>query len=289
MDIHDINYFLSKSKIIQVLEQLASTPSKKYGQNFFISKPTIQRIIDLCNFKPDENVLEIGPGLGVLTMNIAPMVKKLIAIEINPLFKEYLEKFIKDSSLSNVDVVLGDALKEKFPDGMDKIVSAMPYSISAPLTFKILKYMNNFNTKAFLVSQREFASKLVATPGTRDYSRISINTSLFATAEMLMQISRNNFYPTPKVDSSFFKLSPKPISPELDTESLLNLTRGLFPYKNKTLGKAIRIYSKNFLDSGITFEIAGNMPLKDKRVRELGENDLITLVNWFKKNQIAIK
>lgn len=289
MEIHGIDYFLSRNKLTRVLDRLDVTPRKKHGQNFFISKPTISRIIELCDFDPGETVLEIGPGLGALTMNIASKVKKLVAIELNPSFTSYLEKKMNELSISNTEIITGDALKLQFPGQINKIISAMPYAISAPLVFKILEYMGKNKTKAFLVSQREFARKIVAMPGTKDYSRISINTSLFATVKILMEISRNNFYPIPKVDSSFMVLVSKPSTLEREAGSLLKLTRGLFPYKNKTVGRALKIYFKNFLEAKLGQAILGKFPFKDKRVRDLDEQDLLDLVSWFQENKIAIK
>ncbi len=273
--------FLTVPEIKNVLEQLDQVPRKRHGQNFIHSWPTIQRVIDLCSFAPDDRVIEIGPGLGAFTLNIAQRVKQVYAIELNPRFADYLQSRAKRLGITNIEIQNGDALELVFPVGYSTLFSAMPYSISAPLTFKVLDYMQHQPARAFLTCQKEFGEKLVAKPGSMDYGRITANASLFSRAEVAMRISRNNFYPVPDVDSVFVQLSPRDRVPDESARACLELTRGLFPFKNKVLRKAMALHLEKASGHPVEPGLLDTMPFKEKRVRELTTENLQSIAAWY--------
>nr|MDO8109358.1 16S rRNA (adenine(1518)-N(6)/adenine(1519)-N(6))-dimethyltransferase RsmA [Candidatus Sigynarchaeota archaeon] len=274
-------FFLSSSELKNVLEQLGQVPRKHHGQNFLHSWPTIERVLDLCAFRHDDVALEIGPGLGAFTLNIAPRVASLHAIELNHVFAGYVQRAATALTITNLEIVVADALATEFPPSTTAVFSAMPYSISAPLTFKILEFLRQRRARAYVICQKEFGTKLVAPPGSSGYGRLSANASLLADVMILMEISRNNFYPVPEVDSVLVKIVPRMDIDEKAANACLNLTRGLFPYKNKVLRKAMAMHVANKALHGFPGEILDTMPFKERRVRELDRNALVVLARWY--------
>lgn len=273
-------FTLSSTEIRAILEQLGKVPRKQFGQSFLQSGPTIERILDLCELSRDDEVLEIGPGLGALTFAIAARVKQVHAIEIDPAFIKFLSEKCKSLAISNVDIIAGDALVIEYPSAMNKLISAVPYSISAPLTFTILGYLRAQPIIAYLIYQKEFGEKMLAKPGTMAHSRISASVSLLADVVPLLDISKNNFYPVPRVDSMLLRIIPRSsVNAEL-ASICMDLLRGLFPFKNKVLKKAIAMYFEKTSLSVSKTDIE-TTPFGNKRVRDLDRNDLMELARWY--------
>jgi len=142
---------------------------KKLGQHFLVDEQVAGRETTYANIGKDDVVLEIGPGKGVLTQLLARDAKKVIAVEIDRFFVEEL----KNKMPSNVEVIHADVLKIDFNTLplFNKIVSNLPFQISSPVTFKLLEYPFS---KAVLIYQKDFADRMIAVPGTKDYSRLSV-------------------------------------------------------------------------------------------------------------------
>ncbi|MHA1793760.1 MAG: 16S rRNA (adenine(1518)-N(6)/adenine(1519)-N(6))-dimethyltransferase RsmA [Promethearchaeota archaeon] len=274
-------YFLSRMQVEDLVKREGFLLSKGRGQSILHSWPTIERVVELSGFSSKDRVLEVGPGLGALTFNIAPLVEELICIELDPAFCSYLERVKIEHHVDNVRIINGDALKEEFPRSVTRIVSAMPYSISAPLIFKFLEHATCNPVSIHVICQREFALKLVAEPGSRHYSRISVSVAFFSQARVLMNISRNNFYPVPRVDSSFVEIKPNQAHSREAAISFKKLVSLLFPYKNKTLRKALLINLKLGrlrLKSRADVDLA---PFVSSRVNKLGVDELLEVGRWL--------
>jgi len=271
---------LSSSEIRALLEKLGKVPRKQLGQSFLQSRPTIDRIMELCALSSDDEIIEIGPGLGALTFAMAARVKHVHAIEIEPAFITFLQDKCKAFAIDNIDIITGDALAIDYPAAMNKVISAVPYSISAPLTFKILDYMLVQPAIACLIYQKEFGEKLLAKPGTMAYGRIAASVSVFAKALPLLDITRNNFYPVPRVDSLLVRLVPRTGIDVNMARSCMDLMRGLFPFKNKMLKKAMTLHLGHEGKALAKADIDA-MPFGDKRVRELDRDDLLSLATWY--------
>ena len=273
-------FSLSSTEIRAILDQLGKLPRKQLGQSFLQSKPTIDRILDLCDLKRDDEILEIGPGLGALTFTMAARVKHVHAIEIDPAFSQFLQDKCQSLDIDNVDIISSDALAIEYPPMMNKIISAVPYSISAPLTFKILEYLRLQPALACLIFQKEFSEKILAKPGTMTYGRISASVSLLADVVPLLEISRNNFFPVPRVDSMLLRISPRPSIDADIAHVCMDLLRGVFPFKNKMLKKAIAMFLGKESSNASKANIE-TMPFGDKRVRELDRDDFLALARWY--------
>lgn len=187
----------------RILREYNLRLNKRLGQHYLIDNLKRDKILSYANLKDDDIVLEIGPGIGTLTIPLASKAGKVIAIEKDKRIASILKR--KLYGHDNVEVIIGDALKIKFPQ-FNKIVSNLPYKISSPITFKFLEYDFDFG---ILMYQREFAERMIAKPGTRDYSRLSVALYFMANIEIIDYIPRKAFLPPPKVESAIVKLTPK--------------------------------------------------------------------------------
>ncbi len=231
----------------------------KFSQHFLVDERVAERQIEYANLQPDDVVLEIGAGNGILTRKIA-RVARVIAIEIDERFIERLRK------IKNVEVIHGDALKVDF-NGLDfnKVISNIPYHISSPLTFKLL---NSDFELAILMYQKEFAERMVARAGSKEYSRLSVMVYYRADCEILEYVPRHAFRPVPKVDSCIVRLRPVGRRFDVDEEIFEKVTRALFSHRRKKIKNAL-------LMEGIVDERqVGNLPFVEERVEHLTPEEI---------------
>jgi len=251
-------------------------PKKRLGQNFVINPRIIEKLIDYAEIKPTEVVLEIGSGLGYLTEALSRQAGRTIAVEVDHRLVEILKDRLRDKN--NVEILAGDILSIKLPR-FDKVVSAPPYKISSPLIFKLVEH--EFKT-AVLILQKEFATRLQASPGEPEYSRLSVMTQLRAQVEILDSVPPKSFYPEPEIDSSIVRLHPKPRNMEIaDHEVLEALVRDLFSQRKRKLRKAIFPFLKHRirLEENQIDEFRRGLPMSDCRVFTLSPEEFVALAN----------
>ena len=227
----------SLSKITKnILNQHGIKLNKNLGQNYLIDKNKRDQIINFGNIDKNDVVLEIGTGIGTLTIELAKKAKKVIAIEQDKKICEILAKRLKDEKIDNVELINDDALKVEFPK-FNKIISNLPYQISSPITFKFLDY--DFDL-AILMYQKEFAERMNGEVGTKNYSRLSAMLYFKCNVEKLTDVSSESFIPKPEVDSTVVSLTPKEnkISPE-DFKVYSDFTKALFQHRNKKIRNAL--------------------------------------------------
>jgi len=239
----------------------------KLGQNFLVDKETAEREVEHANITRKDVVLEIGPGNGILTNILANKAKKVIAVEIDNKLVENLKKFLPD----NVELLHSDILKVDFETlpRFNKIVSNLPFQISSPVTFKILDY--DFDV-AVLIYQKEFASRMIAKTGTKDYSRLSVGVYYKAFCEMIEIVPKTYFHPQPKVESAMIKLNPRKHAPFeiVDEKFFFDLTRELFNHRRKKIKNTLQLLHKtDFVD----------VPFLDNRVEDLSPEQIGKLSN----------
>jgi 16S rRNA (adenine1518-N6/adenine1519-N6)-dimethyltransferase len=249
----------------EILRSNGIRPSKKKGQHFIVDPRIVERQVDYASLRPEDLVLEIGSGLGALTETIASRGNKLVTVEIDERFVRFLKPRLKE--MSNVSLVKADALSFNV-NKVDKIISNIPYNISSQITFRILEL--EFEV-AILTYQIDFARRLIAEPGSKDYSRLSVNVYYRAEAEILDEVSRNAFYPVPSVDSAIIKLRRRPPPFHVgDEQFFFKVLRGLFPYRNQHLRKVLkRFVDLNKLKGLDVDKIILDSEVKDERIREL--------------------
>ncbi len=260
-------------KIKNRLKKLGMSASKGLGQNFLNDDSIAERIVRSAEISSDETILEIGPGLGILTDIIVNEAKKTILIEKDKAIIGYLEGRYSDE---NLEVLHGDVLEMDLPD-FDKVISNLPFNISSPVTFKLLK--NDFEL-GVLTYQKEYADRMCAEVGEDDYSRLSVMVSTYADIERLFNISKNRFYPPPKVDATVLKLNPH--EPKFDLKCpdvFSDVVRELFNYRRKTIRNGLR----NGFDISVKAE---DIPYGRKRVEKLTPEMISELTTFLVDNNI---
>ena len=208
---------------------------KSKGQHLLKNPMILSEIINKSSIKSTDTVLEIGPGTGNLTMLLLEAAKKVIAIELDPRMVAQLTKRVGISPYQNkLQLIQGDVLKQKLPF-FDLCVANIPYQISSPIVFKLLSHRPLFRAAVLLI-QREFAMRLIAKPGTEFYCRLSVNVQLLSKVEHIMKVSKKNFVPPPKVESSVVRIEPLHPLPQINFIEWDGMLRICFSRKNKTLG-----------------------------------------------------
>ncbi|MDR3330748.1 MAG: 16S rRNA (adenine(1518)-N(6)/adenine(1519)-N(6))-dimethyltransferase RsmA [Endomicrobium sp.] len=254
---------------------------QKYGQNFLIDNNIANNIVKLANLEKDDQVLEIGPGKGILTKIIQPQVKRIIAVEIdNNLFKQLFHYF-SCFNIKNIDIINADFLKFNIPNIKFKVISTLPYNIGTAIIQKILP-LKNWSTAVFVL-QKEVAQRLVASYGNKNYGYISIFTSYYANSVILFNVSPRCFNPPPKVFSSVIKLTNK-FSLQPDS-TFFNFIKHIFTMRRKTILNCITSF-KNLKKVHIA-RIMNNLQLDPfSRPDELSPDDFLRLTNEIKKHTI---
>jgi 16S rRNA (adenine1518-N6/adenine1519-N6)-dimethyltransferase len=242
-------------------------------------------MVSYASLTRNDTVLEIGAGLGFLTRLLSQRSKKVIAIESDPRLIRVLRAKLKD--LDNVELIKGDILRLSVPP-FNKTVSNPPFYISSPILFWLLE--KQFDC-AVLTFQKEFAERLVAAVGSKEYGRLTVMTYWKADVELLDSVPKEAFYPTPDVDSYIVRLKPKP-SPFFvkDEKIFSDLVRTLFTQRNKKMRKAIVPFLVGLgVKKENVMEIADSLPYTDKRVRELAPEDFGALTNEILKKKDTLQ
>ncbi len=279
------NYNLLK-ETKHILRLFNIRPRKSLGQNFVVSRSLISDLINFSSLSSDDIVLEIGAGIGTLTKALAKVARKVIAIEIDYKLIQILKWRLRN--LNNVEIIHADVLSIDFPI-VNKVVSNLPFSISSPITFKLIE--NPKFDLAVLTYQREFADRLIAKPGTSNYGRLTVAVNLFAHVEVLKYISRKCFYPEPEVDIAIVKLIPKKKKLSSEEIFLLDLIRWLFTQRNKKLRKPLLNYLLNVigLNDKTCTKILNKIPYLEFRVRNLSLNQLLEIAKIILEEGIRIE
>ena len=209
--------------------------NKAYGQHILKNPAILKNMAEKAAIRYTDVILEIGPGTGNLTQLLLEKGKKVIAVEIDPrMVAEISKRFNSDLHSKKLEIVYKDFLSADLPF-FDMCVANIPYQISSPLVFKLLAHRPLFRC-AVLMFQKEFAMRLVAKPGSELYCRLSVNVQFMARVDHLMKVSKNNFTPPPKVESSIVRIEPKNPPPDINFIEWDGLLRICFIKKNKTLG-----------------------------------------------------
>ncbi len=219
---------------------------KQLGQNFLLDPQLAGAIVARAGLLPSDTVVEIGAGLGSLTLPLARAVFRVHAIEKDPRLTGLLDTELKAAGVRNVEVVQGDVLAIDFgalageDDRRRVAVGNLPYNISSQIVLRLVRERRRF-AKAVLMFQKELADRLMAEPGGRDYGRISVLLQHAARLRRLMTIEASHFFPRPKVASTVLEVTFRSETPlEGDLERLLfDTVRRAFSQRRKTLKNAL--------------------------------------------------
>jgi 16S rRNA (adenine1518-N6/adenine1519-N6)-dimethyltransferase len=239
---------------------------QRFGQHFLIDSSLAKREVAYAKLTKNDVVLEIGPGKGVITRLLAQQAKQVIAIEIDKRLVEQLRTTLPE----NVTLICDDALSVDFTTlpRYTKIVSNLPFEISSPIMFKFLQYSFSI---AILIFQKDFAQRLVACPGTKEYSRLTVGVSYKASCRILEDVPRSCFSPPPTIDASIVELIPYK-EPKFTVENeqfFFTLTKQLFTHRRKKIRYTIKS----------AYGTIDQIPYLDLRVEDLTAEQIGELSN----------
>jgi len=234
---------LTKSQLKEVFSKYGFTPLKRLGENYLIDGNIKDKIIRESCLSKNDTVLEIGPGLGALTMDLAKAAARVFAVEMDKKAIAILNE-LAGGEYPNLEVFNGDILKfdlKKISSGGGiKVVGNLPYYITTP----IIEYLianRHFIASVVIMVQKEVASRLLTGPGTKDYSSISCFIQYFMLPEYIYTVKKTSFFPSPDVDSSILRLTV-PDKPSVDVkneEKFFKIIRGAFNQRRKSIINSI--------------------------------------------------
>ena len=229
------------------------------GQNFLVDPEITQKIIDLANIQPEDNVVEIGPGKGVLTQRLISIIRSLTVIELDPkLCREMESRFGKNNPTFRI--IEGDAAKFDYSSIKSgfKVVSNLPYYAATHIMKKLIHFGSRIQTMT-LMMQKEVVDRLTAKPGSKEYSSLSVFVQYYCKVERLLEIPNTAFSPKPKIDSSLFSLKPlsQPKVQVEDPQLFFKIINAAFFHKRKMLKNNLKSWEKHFTCEQGQTRIAG--------------------------------
>jgi len=256
---------LGAGQIRDLAGRLGVRPMKKWGQNFVIDANTVRRIVRLADLGPGDVVVEIGPGLGSLTLALLPQVASVVAVEVDPTLASALPQTVAALAPAYGDrlaVLHGDALTvHSLPDPQPTaLVANLPYNISVPV---VLSFLEAFPTlrRALVMVQLEVAERLAAPPGSKTYGIPSLKAAWYAEVRLTGTVSRTVFWPAPNVDSGLVTLIRRqPPRTPASRKEVFACIDAAFAQRRKTLRAALAGWAGSAAHAETTLRAAGVDP-----------------------------
>ncbi len=257
-------HLLGAQEIRELADMLGIRPTKTLGQNFVIDPNTIRRIIATAKISPDETVVEVGPGLGSLTLGILDAAKDMVAVEIDPPLAEQLPATIakmRPGSEARIDVVLSDAMKvTELPRTPGALVANLPYNVAVPVLLHMFAQFPSIE-HALVMVQDEVADRLAAKPGSKIYGVPSVKANWFAEVSKAGVIGTNVFWPAPKIKSGLVAFERRAeLLSDLPREEVFAIIDAAFAQRRKTLRAALSTWAGSGARAGSILEAAGIDP-----------------------------
>ena len=270
------------NQIQEILKKNGFSFSKALGQNFIIDPSICPTMAEHAVADSEYGVIEIGPGIGVLTVELAKRAKKVVSVELDSRLLPILDETL--SEYNNVEIINGDVLeldlnriiKEKF-EGMKVVVCAnLPYYITSPISMKLLEEKLPIESLIVMV-QAEAADRLCAKVGTRESGAVTIAVNFYAHTEQLFFVPRTAFMPEPKVDSKVIKLNVRkePFAVINDEDAFFNMIKSAFSKRRKTIMNSLVMGPTTKEQLAVTLDKFG-IP-KTSRIEQLSMDDLIAV------------
>ncbi|MBC3186874.1 16S rRNA (adenine(1518)-N(6)/adenine(1519)-N(6))-dimethyltransferase RsmA [Corynebacterium sp. zg-331] len=240
---------LGPVEIRQLAQELGVNPTKKLGQNFVHDPNTVRRIVAAAELSPEDRVIEVGPGLGSLTLALLDTVSRVTAIEIDERLAHRLPDTVAayaPDHAAKLTVVRSDALRitpEDVPEPPTALVANLPYNVSVPVLLHLLATFPSLR-RVLVMVQAEVADRLAADPGSRVYGVPSVKASFYGEVRRAGAIGKNVFWPAPRIDSGLVRVdcrgadSPWPIT-EATRGAVFPLVDAAFAQRRKTLRAAL--------------------------------------------------
>lgn len=231
---------LSPTDIGDLARRHLIQPSKALGQNFVIDQNTIRRIVRLAGITPADRIIEVGAGVGTLTLALANAAAQVVAIELDRRLIPALTEVLSD--LDNVEILVGDALKVDysalFGGGSARLVANLPYNIATPLIATLLEQAPQVSDFVIMV-QREAGERFVAPPGSRTYGAVSVLVAYHCHARILGKVPASVFWPVPKIESLLVRLTRRPAPVQVGCADLMKVVRAAFGQRRKTVRNSL--------------------------------------------------
>ena len=218
-------------------------PTRMLGQNFVIDANTVRRIVRTANLSDDDIVLEVGPGLGSLTLGLLEVARSVVAVEVDPVLAAALPETVRQRAPALADrltVLHADALQlrpEQLPESPTSLVANLPYNVAVPVVLHLLAVLPTLQ-RGLVMVQSEVADRLVAEPGSRTYGIPSVKLAWYAAARRAGAVSRTVFWPAPNVDSALVAFTRRR-PPDADRDAVFAVVDAAFAQRRKTLRAAL--------------------------------------------------
>lgn len=234
---------LGPAEIRTLAARLGVHPTKTLGQNFLHDANTIRRIVRTAELSEDDVALEVGPGLGSLTLGLLSACRRVIAVEIDPVLAKALPDTVADrlpSAVDKLDVVQADALriKEIPGDPPTALVANLPYNVAVPVVLHLLETVPSLRT-ALVMVQSEVADRLAAPPGSKVYGVPSVKAAWYSAVTRAGSVPRAVFWPVPNVDSGLVRMVRRDPPADADRKAVFAIVDAAFAQRRKTLRAAL--------------------------------------------------
>ncbi|NLC03002.1 MAG: 16S rRNA (adenine(1518)-N(6)/adenine(1519)-N(6))-dimethyltransferase RsmA, partial [Tissierellia bacterium] len=207
----------------------------------------VRKIVAQANITSEDYVLEIGPGMGTLTEELALNAKKVVAVELDksllPILDETVGKYENLEIISGdiLDVDLDKLIQERLNGGPVKVVANLPYYVTTPIVGKLIESGANIDSIIVMV-QKEVAERMAAGPGSKTYGSLSVFVNFYTIPEILVKVPKTVFMPQPKIDSAVIRLKMKEQLPDVDREQFFKVVKAAFSKRRKTIFNALSTY-----------------------------------------------
>ena len=274
---------MNKEQVRNILRRRGMNVRKKYGQNFLIDRNIVEKIMKVASVRQEDTVVEIGPGLGALTGELAKRANRVVAYEIDAGLAGYLQEEFQTSD--NVRILQQDFLEVEldFSEPI-KVVSNLPYYITTPILFQLLESKQKIDSIVVMM-QKEVAERLVAKPRTKQYNALSVILQFLAEVRIEFHVPKTCFYPVPDVDSSIIHIRIKPLKESLVTADFITFVKNAFHQRRKTLlNNVASAYhlKKPFIEAML--EDTKHSP--SVRAEELSLEQFVELYEYIKKAEM---
>lgn len=256
---------LGPAEIRILANKLDLRPTKKLGQNFVIDAGTVRRIVRVADLSPDDVVIEVGPGLGSLTLALLPPAAHVVAVEIDPVLAGQLPITVAEREAADrLTVVNADAMRITVDDLRGHVPTALvanlPYNVAVPVVLHLLEVLPSLR-KGLVMVQSEVADRLAAGPGSKVYGVPSVKASWYADVRRAGPVGRTVFWPVPNVDSGLVSLIRRdPPTTTASREEVFEVVDAAFAQRRKTLRAALANWAGSAAQAETTLRAAGVNP-----------------------------
>ena len=272
----------SPNKIKETLDRHGFKFSKSLGQNFLIDGNVVRKIVREAGITKEDYVLEIGPGMGTLTEELALNAKKVVAVELDRKLLPILDETL--GAYDNVEIIYGDILEidikklidEKLGGGPVKLVANLPYYVTTPIIGKLLEEDLNLESINVMV-QKEVADRMAAGLGSKTYGSLSVFVNFYTNPKVVVKVPKTVFMPQPKIDSAVIQLELKKNLPDIDRDQFFKVVKAAFSKRRKTIINSLSTFGFDLEKDQIrqALEKVGIKP--EERAENISVEDFIKL------------